>query len=132
MQKHRVVSVREFTTSPYNRIITQKSELKNFEVPLYTYDGEDATVVWMQDAYGTVLKGFTLVCTIEADLSLLEKSLEKQVGAGGIDFYLVEFSIGVSFGTNSLKAKLIWKEKGVVKEGPCSIVLSALKSNENC
>ena len=77
---------------------------------LYSYDGQDSTPKWLLDPYGNVLSSFLRVGTIKADLSPLFDILTPRHGAGGDEYWKVEFSIGVSFGTNSLKAKLLWNE----------------------
>jgi len=90
--------------------VNDKSSLVHFEVDLYAYDGEQGNPKWLLDAYGNILPGFNRVGTIRADLSPLENSLVARRGAGGETYYSVSFAIGLTFGSNSLKAKLMWNE----------------------
>ena len=90
--------------------MNDKSSLAHFEVDLYAYDGEQASPKWLLDAYGNILPGFNRVGTIRADLSPLKDNLIARRGAGGETYYSISFAIGLTFGANSLKAKLMWNE----------------------
>ena len=90
--------------------MNDKSSLAHFEVDLYAYDGEQASPKWLLDAYGNILPGFNRVGTIRADLSPLKDNLIARRGAGGETYYSISFAIGLTFGANSLKAKLLWNE----------------------
>jgi hypothetical protein len=50
-----IVGTDELITTPYTRLITERSHLKLFEVELYAYDGSDARPAWCLDAYGAKL-----------------------------------------------------------------------------
>lgn len=133
---------------------------------LYAYGGDETTPHWLLDAYGAfslplirparlmaaragnLLPNFRQVCTITADLSPLQKILTPHEGAGGVKYWNIDFKLGISFGTNSLSAKVLWseevrpflhrssgkladfEEQGKHCEGPASIVLSALRGSE--
>jgi hypothetical protein len=46
------VGTQEMTTTPYTRLVTNISQLKEFEIELFAYNGT-VTPKWLLDAYGT-------------------------------------------------------------------------------
>lgn len=108
--KDTVVETAHFTTTPYTRLVTEPSQLKNFEVEHFAHHGEGAAGPWLQDAYGNTMPGFVQVCTIVEVLSPLSAILTPRDGAGGTRYVEVAFKIRVTYGANSLSAKLLWTE----------------------
>ncbi|ORY74760.1 hypothetical protein BCR35DRAFT_333300 [Leucosporidium creatinivorum] len=128
--KDTIVNVDHLTTMGYTRLITEPSALQVFEIELFAFDGSDTTPRWCLDAYGNLLPSFRKVCTISADLSPLQNILVPRSGAGGVTYWEVSFQLGISFGSTSLNAKVLWTEQGRKCEGPASIVLGAIRSAE--
>jgi hypothetical protein len=65
---------------------------------------------------GTIVKGMSHVCTLNADLSSLAGALQPQDGKkrifkkDGKPFYRVDYDVCVYFGGTQLRAKLQWMD----------------------
>ena len=90
-------------------------EIKNLDGSLgtfpliYAYDGEGDTD-WVWDKSENLLPNIRHVCTLNSDLSGLQKFLKAQKTSEGQDFWLVSYKIKVLFGGTALKARITWKE----------------------
>ncbi|KIM19377.1 hypothetical protein M408DRAFT_31280 [Serendipita vermifera MAFF 305830] len=68
------------------------------------------------------MEGMRLICTLKADLSALAGGLQVKNGPRGKRFYRVDYDVCIYFGGTQLGAKLQWKEKGVLREGPVTVM----------
>ncbi|KIM26377.1 hypothetical protein M408DRAFT_330568 [Serendipita vermifera MAFF 305830] len=104
---------------------TSKNDLLNglttVRIEVFAWDGEDVPV-WCKDEDGNVLKGMRLICTLNADLSALEGGLQMMNGPRGTKFYRVDYNVCVYFGGTQIRAKLQWKEKGVIRESQVAVI----------
>ncbi|KAJ3523687.1 hypothetical protein NMY22_g11331 [Coprinellus aureogranulatus] len=93
-------------------------ELRTTRETIHAYCGdvEDATNLWMDDEPGC----YESVCTVEADTSMIEPV--EQCTADGRPYYTMAFDIVLMFGLAELKAQIAWKENGLEKRGPASVV----------
>jgi len=68
-------------------------------------------------------ENYSRLCTIEIDLSHLEKCAEqyRKTGPDG-PYYRLHYKLILMFGLSELKAVFAWKENGVEKRNPASIV----------
>jgi hypothetical protein len=64
---------------------------------------------------------FPTLCTVSADTSNMANDLRPIFGDVGL-YFEQDFSIVLLFGMTELKAQIAWKEKGVEKRGPATIV----------
>ncbi|KAF8755231.1 ATP binding [Rhizoctonia solani] len=96
-------------------------DLKSLSMDLYAYP-EDDEPEWAWDEHENLLPIFRKVCTISADLRVLEGALERKVGLRGADYWELEISVCMRFGGTELEAFLEWKDKGVTRTGPVFIV----------
>ncbi len=111
VKKNSVIGEELSKTFNYERVYkTLENGLGDFEVPIYSYDGEGDTD-WGRDEAGNLLPHMRRVCTLKADLSGLRKSLKAQKGPKGQDFWTVDCGIKVYFGGTALKARLTWREE---------------------
>jgi hypothetical protein len=69
-------------------------------------------LIFAHGSRGNVMPGFTRVCTIRADLSNMNKGLQQYSGPRGA-YYLVEFQLGILFGSTELAAKVFWEDADV-------------------
>ena len=110
VKKNSVIGEELSKTFNYQRIYkTLDNGLGTFSVDIYAYDGVGDTD-WGRDESGNLLPNMRRVCTLKADLSGLQRSLKVQKGPRGQDFWRVEHSINVHFGSTALKARLTWYE----------------------
>jgi hypothetical protein len=97
------------------------SVLGDSTVKIYAYDGE-GTPDWCHDEHGYMLPDFRHVCTLQADLSGLEKFMRVQYGPQGERFWRTSYNINVRFGGTAIKARKTWSEGGILREGPVSVI----------
>ncbi|CAE6440540.1 unnamed protein product [Rhizoctonia solani] len=100
---------------------TSTPNLSTFSVELKSYANEDSPA-WSQSPQGLLLPGFRNVCSISADLNTLSGALERRTGNAGKVYWYLEFEVCMRFGGTELEAYLEWKEHGVTRTGPMSIV----------
>ncbi|KIM26380.1 hypothetical protein M408DRAFT_330575 [Serendipita vermifera MAFF 305830] len=104
---------------------TSKAELvhKLGEIGIEVFAWEGGNIpIWCKDEHGKILNGMRLICTLNANLSALAGGLQTMTGRNGKRFYRVDYDVCVYFGGTQLRAKLQWKEKGVLREGPVTIM----------
>ncbi|KIM20664.1 hypothetical protein M408DRAFT_333875 [Serendipita vermifera MAFF 305830] len=97
------------------------SRLGTIGLEVFAWEG-DSIPTWCKDEHGGVLKGMRLICTLNADLSALAGGLQTMITRHGKKFYRVDYNVCVYFGGTQLRAKLQWKEKGVFREGPVTVM----------
>ncbi|KIM20879.1 hypothetical protein M408DRAFT_333772 [Serendipita vermifera MAFF 305830] len=102
------------------RISDSGSHLGSFERKLMVWEGEGIPI-WREDVHGRQLSQVRTLCTLKAELSALRSSL-KEKGPSYRRYCEVEFDIVVRFGGTQLQARMQWKEHGVLREGPISIL----------
>ncbi|KAK4701939.1 hypothetical protein P7C70_g4284, partial [Phenoliferia sp. Uapishka_3] len=127
--KDAIVNTAHFTSQSYYRLYSSIPELKQlFSVDLFAFHGDNSAGEWLLDPYGDTIAGFTKIGTVKADLSLLADEVQPCTAPGGSRYYSVHFDVGISFGTNTLFAKILWMEKGQQREGPATIVPVSFQS----
>lgn len=98
-----------------------RSSLGTIGIEVFSWE-EDGTPTWCKDEHGLVMKGMRRICTLNADLSALAGGLQIKSGPRGTSFYRVDYEVCVYFGGTQLRAKLQWKEEGVLHEGPVTVM----------
>ncbi|KAF8606746.1 hypothetical protein BDV93DRAFT_488628 [Ceratobasidium sp. AG-I] len=101
-------------------------DMSDFDVELFSYSGDDEPEWGINKegkvSSGELLPGFDMVCVIKADLSHLSGALQQYAGINGVTYWSMSFDICIHFGGTELEAFLEWKEKGVVRTGPVTII----------
>ncbi|KAG9122434.1 hypothetical protein FRC07_001175, partial [Ceratobasidium sp. 392] len=112
VEKDSVVDQRLALRRPYSRSYSSSHpDLGRFTVELYAWTSDRlAAPEWVIDGSGTLIDGFSVICSITADLSGMQGSLRKQKGSQGT-YYKVDFELCLEFGGVELKAYLEWNEK---------------------
>ncbi|PFH47317.1 hypothetical protein AMATHDRAFT_6868 [Amanita thiersii Skay4041] len=113
---------KEFRSSYRNLFNEQEfASLKTKSLKLKCYRGsEDKAPDWLDLAPGM----FPDLCEITADVTEVKKYIVPQ-HHGQTKFYVLDFDVVLLFGLTELKAHIAWKENGVEKRGPASIVYDA-------
>lgn len=104
-----------------------KSDFARVISTLWCYRGCISTPKWRD----VDIEMYSLVCTIEVDLSHLTRNTKdiKKRGPKG-KFYHLDYEVALLFGLTELKAQLIWKEKGVEKRSNAKIVYDVEPARE--
>lgn len=105
-------------STPKGHII---GSLRSIGIEIFAWEGSDVPI-WCKDEHGKVLKGMRPICTLNADLSALVGGLQRKEGLGAKGFYRIDYDVCVYFGGTQLRAKLQWREKGILHEGPVTIM----------
>ena len=85
------------------------NRLGTFSLKIYAYDGE-GDIDWVFDESGNLMPNIRHTCTLEADLSGLQRVLKVQKSSAGQDFWEVDYKVKVFFGGTTLKARITWYE----------------------
>ncbi|KAG8731538.1 hypothetical protein FRC11_003854 [Ceratobasidium sp. 423] len=116
------IDVHAVSRRPFERwYSTSMPDLCDFEVPLVAY-AESNESSWVQDKQGVLLSGFQNICRITANLSNLSGALNHRTSSLGRSYWYLEFEVCIRFGGTELEAYLEWKERGVTRTGPMSII----------
>ncbi|KDN36965.1 hypothetical protein RSAG8_10499, partial [Rhizoctonia solani AG-8 WAC10335] len=99
---------------------TSKSNI--FQVKLLAYSGDDKPE-WCKDPRGKNLDGFQSVCTISADLKDAQGAMVMLNNRFGSQYWCFNFSVCIRFSGTELECFLEWKENGIERTGPASIIL---------
>ncbi|KAL8292579.1 hypothetical protein RQP46_001191 [Phenoliferia psychrophenolica] len=113
IEKDTVVTPAHFVSRPFHRTYRHpptKMDLSTFQIELFAYHGDGPAGEWVKDPYGSLIPGFASVGTVFADLSPLLGSFRPTKRGDGLVFYHVDFDVGVGFGSQSLHAKILWKD----------------------
>lgn len=97
--------------------------LSVFTIDLYARTIEtDEAPYYLLTPNGTLAEGFSLACTIEADISNMRGGLKQLNGPKG-KYWALDFEVGILFGTTELAAVVIWKDSwGVEHRGPATVI----------
>ncbi|KAG8734060.1 hypothetical protein FRC10_011977 [Ceratobasidium sp. 414] len=125
VEKDYVVDRRLALRRPYARTYSSSHpDLGRFTVELYAWTNDRLPAPeWVTDASGNVIDGFSVICSITADLSGMRGSLKKQKGNHGV-YYKLEFQLCFEFGGVELKAFLEWNERKATKRSDAKILVA--------
>jgi hypothetical protein len=65
---------------------------------------------------------FSTLCNVHADTSKVARTISPRRGYAGLQFFRQEFSIVLMFGLTELQAQLCWKEDGIERRSPATVV----------
>ncbi|KDQ52366.1 hypothetical protein JAAARDRAFT_198284 [Jaapia argillacea MUCL 33604] len=97
------------------------STLDKLAAPITCYRGGKRDIEWVDDD----IDNFNILGVVTADTSNLRYLLTPQIGMFGLPFYQVVFRIIFLCGKREMKAYICWKENGVEKRSPATIVYTA-------
>ncbi|KIM25129.1 hypothetical protein M408DRAFT_26529 [Serendipita vermifera MAFF 305830] len=117
---------RDFTVEKgfHHRSLVSQSVLRSQSFSVIAHDG-DGVPTWIKDANGKYLPQMRRLCDLNADMSGLQGSLQTLHGPLG-PYYDVHHGVSIRLGGTKLQARLQWKEDGILREGPISILPGAL------
>ncbi|KAG8743673.1 hypothetical protein FRC11_013766 [Ceratobasidium sp. 423] len=102
---------------------TDNPESISLSNDLYAYSGEDKPD-WGWDDSGNLLSEFRKVGSIEAQMWDVEGTLEHQEGlCGGLGYWKMSVDVCIRFGGTELETWAEWKQNGVIRTGPASLVV---------
>ncbi|KAF8638101.1 hypothetical protein AX17_002441 [Amanita inopinata Kibby_2008] len=105
------------------------NSLQRYSAEIKCYRGRSAKAPeWLDSAPNL----FPDLCVVTADMSGVKKSLQPHYNQSAqTTYYRVEFEIVLLFGLTELKAQIAWKENGVERRGPASIVYDVTSIKDN-
>ncbi|PFH48898.1 hypothetical protein AMATHDRAFT_5370 [Amanita thiersii Skay4041] len=114
-----VSETKEFR-KPFQRRFDQQA-FDDFKIQYNTircYRGEDNKAPhWLDEAP----EKFDSLCRISADMTPVKNSITPQY-KGSTPYYTLKFNVILLFGLTEFRAQIAWKENGVEKRGPASII----------
>ncbi|KIM25121.1 hypothetical protein M408DRAFT_26521 [Serendipita vermifera MAFF 305830] len=108
----------------YRTSKTLQDLFKAIEYAIYVYDGDEVPR-WIVNTKGKKLPQIRHLCSLKADMSNLQGSLQPHKGPQG-PYYRVDYTVSIRLGGTKLEARLQWKENGTLREGPITILPGAL------
>ncbi|KAF5317081.1 hypothetical protein D9611_003545 [Ephemerocybe angulata] len=110
-----VRATKEFS-SDFSKSKSTRESLNRYSVMIHAYNGKSKGPYWVDDEPDM----YSEVCRVEADTSKITASVKKN--PQGEDIYTINFSVVLLFGLTEMKAQLSFKENGVEKRGPASVI----------
>ncbi|KAI9573190.1 hypothetical protein HD554DRAFT_2059660 [Boletus coccyginus] len=107
----------EFRQS-FHREGNSRSQLAHVSEPILAYRGDLLDPKWTDKERAR----FTPMCSVMGDTSAIAHSLLLQQAPGGGNYYRLDYEVILLFGLTELKAQICWKDMGVEKRSPASIV----------
>ncbi|KAG8703582.1 hypothetical protein FRC08_002750 [Ceratobasidium sp. 394] len=125
VEKDHVVDQRLALRRTYARTYSSPHpELGSFTVELYAWTNNWLSPPeWVADSKGNVVDGFSVICSITADLNGMRGSLKKRKSKHGT-YYELEFQLCLEFGGVELRAFLEWNEKNIIKTSDAMILVT--------
>ncbi|CAE6421679.1 unnamed protein product [Rhizoctonia solani] len=112
----------EWSREPYHRQYRRSDpDLDNFKVRIYGSPYGQMSE-WVTDKSGELNPGFREICTISGDLSAMKNCLRKHKNDSGTEYWTLHFYVCIRFGRTQFEACLEWKEEGVNKTGPATVI----------
>ncbi|KIM20880.1 hypothetical protein M408DRAFT_30015 [Serendipita vermifera MAFF 305830] len=108
----------------YRTSKTLQDLFKAIEYAIYVYDGDEVPR-WIVNTKGKKLPQIRHLCSLKADMSNLQGSLQPHKGPQG-PYYRADYTVSIRLGGTKLEARLQWKENGTLREGPITILPGAL------
>ncbi|CAE6410887.1 unnamed protein product [Rhizoctonia solani] len=108
----------------YREYPTPNPSLNNFaeDIWCYTFKG---TPEWMRFKSGTLMPGFQLACSVNADLNHLRGALRAQTSPKGVRYWSLSFNVCIRFGRTEHQAFLEWEEKGATRTGEARLLFAS-------
>ncbi|KDN46686.1 hypothetical protein RSAG8_04066, partial [Rhizoctonia solani AG-8 WAC10335] len=116
------LQVTSVNRSTYTRhYSTSAPYLGNFEDVIEAHVSENPPY-WSKNNSGLYTPGFRTECKVTANLQGLSGALEMEIGTGGKAYWVLNFSLCIRFGGVELEAFIEWKENGITRNGPATII----------
>ncbi|KAF9047821.1 hypothetical protein BJ165DRAFT_1387797 [Panaeolus papilionaceus] len=108
----------------YHRTALTKDELAEINTEIICYRGNLRDVEWFDEDPDL----FHTLCSVKADASSMSKSLKmkkKRVDGTSIKYYQLYYDVVLTLGKTEFKAHLEWKENGVTRSTPATLIYDA-------
>ncbi|KAG8735637.1 hypothetical protein FRC11_003143, partial [Ceratobasidium sp. 423] len=114
------ISRREY----YREYTTPNPPLDNFveDIWCYTFKG---TPQWMRFKPGSLMPGFQLACSVNANMGHLRDALQARVSPKGVRYWSLSFNVCIRFGRTERRAFLEWEEKGATRTGEAQLLFTS-------
>ncbi|CAE6537632.1 unnamed protein product [Rhizoctonia solani] len=110
------------TRRPYYReYTTPDPALKKFTEEIWFHTFEDVPR-WMRFKPGSLMPGFQLGCSVNADLSDMKGALRAHTSPKGVRYWSLSFNVCITFGRTAPRAFLEWEEEGVTRTGNARLI----------
>ncbi|KAH7067222.1 hypothetical protein BKA62DRAFT_810091 [Auriculariales sp. MPI-PUGE-AT-0066] len=120
--KNQVIQNDSCTKIPYYHTSRGKPDFRGFQVNLFCTDDENPGH-WAIDANFDLEPGFEHACTLKADMSGFEHTLQPLADSS----WHIDFSVEVFFGRTMLCANLAWTEDSQVRKGPVAVIANSVR-----
>jgi len=98
--------------------VVDRSACNMIATEVVCYRGDSLDPRWTDTEPGS----FTTLCNVHADTSKVASTISPRRGYAGLQFYRQQFSIILMFGLTELQAQLCWKEDGIERRSPATVV----------
>ncbi|KDN40994.1 hypothetical protein RSAG8_07700, partial [Rhizoctonia solani AG-8 WAC10335] len=105
----------------YREYTTPNPQLANFAEDIWCYTLKGVPQ-WMRFKPGTIMPGFQLVCSVNANLGHLKGALQAHISPKGARYWSLSFNVCIHFGRTEYRAYLEWVENGVTRTGPAQLL----------
>ncbi|OJA20126.1 hypothetical protein AZE42_04099 [Rhizopogon vesiculosus] len=98
--------------------VVDRSACNMIATEVVCYRGDSSDPRWTDSEPGM----FSTLCNVHADTSKVASTISPRRGYAGLQFYRQQFSIILMFGLTELEAQICWKEDGVERRSPATVV----------
>ncbi|CUA67155.1 Heat shock 70 kDa protein 12B [Homo sapiens] [Rhizoctonia solani] len=105
----------------YREYTTPNPPLNNFAEDIWCYTLKGVPQ-WMRFKPGTIMPGFQLACSVNANLSHLKGALQAHTSPKGVRYWSLSFNVCIHFGRTEYRAFLEWVENGATRTGPAQLL----------
>ncbi|CAE6435873.1 unnamed protein product [Rhizoctonia solani] len=108
----------------YREYTTPNPQLSNFAEDIWCYTLKGVPQ-WMRFKPGTIMPGFQLACSVNANLNHMRGALQTHTSPKGSRYWSLSFNVCIHFGRTEYRAFLEWVENGVTRTGPAQLISTA-------
>jgi hypothetical protein len=112
-----VSETKEFSKNFITEVV-DRSACDMITTEIVCYRGDSSDPRWTDSEPGM----FSTLCNVHADTSKVARTISPRRGYAGLQFFRQEFSIVLMFGLTELQAQLCWKEDGIERRSPATVV----------
>ncbi|KAL5632478.1 hypothetical protein ACGC1H_005435 [Rhizoctonia solani] len=108
----------------YREYSTPNPPLDNFaeDIWCYTFKG---TPQWMRFKPGSLIPGFQLACSVNANLNRLRGALRAHTSPKGVRYWSLSFNVCIRFGRAEHRAFLEWQEEGATQTSDAKLLYAS-------
>ncbi|KAF8713398.1 ATP binding, partial [Rhizoctonia solani] len=112
----------------YREYTTPNPQLSNFAEDIWCYNLKGVPQ-WMRFKPGTIMPGFQLACSVNANLSHMRGALQAHTSPKGTRYWSLSFNVCIHFGRTEYRAFLEWVENGTTRTGPAQLISTTGPAN---